>query len=716
MGNVTGGPPAVPGRMWDRPIYVVSVFIVVSALWIILSDLFLYQYIENTSLRVAVSVIKGLGYISITSLIIYYIVKKGFDNLRSSRATIKRGENRFRAMFKHAPLATVEVGEDGRIIRPNVAMAELSGLPPERLAGMRLDDLFTTPAGPARTGLFRGEGDRSEEERRLRKADGSEVWVNVTSSLVRDHEGQPCFVMEMLEDIGARKEYTSRLEQRVAERTEQLSKTNEQLQVTLESIGDGVVVTDVDSNILMVNQRARAMFGWEADPVGRPLDAVLDLVDVSGMPVLPAVARPLAGAERAVSGHRLILRQDGVERYIGYTSASILGREGVVSGLVTVFRDETLEVRMYEETAKVQRLESVGSLAGGLAHNLNNILTIIDGNLALALEDCQASRPIDRRIADARSASRRARDLASHLLTFARGGEPIRAAVALPPLLEEALGIRLAGAQTRVVKALPGDLWDIDGDRGQIVQALGNIISFSSRSMGGRGEMVITATNVPGVGAGGQDFVRLVMEDRGLGLTKAQLEKVSELDFADWPEGLELSIARQIITRHGGSLAIDSTPSGPTIYSVLLPRAKGAEEARPQTVKTGARILWMDDEDLLRDLNEEFLEELGHHGTMVRNGREAIVRYEEGMSAGRPFDLVILDLIVPGEMGGLEAFEIIKRLDPGVRAIVCSGYSTDPVMSSYREHGFVGVLPKPYTMEDLADAIDGALAGGPPGA
>lgn len=376
--------------------------------------------------------------------------------------------------------------------------------------------------------------------------------------------------------------------------------------------------------------------------------------------------------------------------------------------------------RAEDELLKLAKLESVGVLAGGIAHDFNNILTAIQGNVSLAK---LASKPRDKVykwLDEAENASTRAKDLTQQLLTFSRGGEPVRKATRIAGIVKDSCEFAVRGSSVRCEFSVPGDVWTVNADEGQISQVVSNLIINAHQAMpqGGvidvRGEHS-TIGNEDGLPMPAGDYVRISVEDRGCGIPEEHLSKVFDPYFTtkEQGSGLGLATSYSIIKKHDGLITVNSAQGRGTTFYVYLPRSyeeETATEASKMKLVTGrAKILLMDDEETIGDLAKEMLSLLGYEVDVTTEGSQAVELYRKAWKTSDPYDLLILDLTVPGGMGGKEVVEILGKSDPNIRAIVSSGYSNDPIMANYRKHGFTGVVAKPYTVQELSGAVNQAL-------
>jgi CheY-like chemotaxis protein len=268
---------------------------------------------------------------------------------------------------------------------------------------------------------------------------------------------------------------------------------------------------------------------------------------------------------------------------------------------------------------------------------------------------------------------------------------------------------------------VPAEIWPVDVDVGQIGQVMSNLVINAQQAMSGAGTVSITAENVllderiaPKLTPG--RYVSIAVADHGCGVAPDDLSRIFDLYYTTKPRGsgLGLATAFAIINNHNGLITVDSELGQGTTFRILLPASTSHvdEEEKPddRPITGKGRILLMDDEKAIRDLADDLLTLLGYQVEVSCEGGECVSMYQNGLAGGIPFDAVILDLTVPGGMGGCAAVERLREIDPQVRAIVSSGYSDDPVMANYREWGFVGVIPKPYDASEISQVLNTVLA------
>lgn len=489
-----------------------------------------------------------------------------------------------------------------------------------------------------------------------------------------------------------------------------LATETERLTVTLRSIADGVIATGTDGRIVLMNRAAEDLTGWSQEEAeGKDLAAVLHVLD-------PRTREAIAGP----AGDAVLVRKDGGERLVSGSAAPIRDPEQCVIGSVIVVRDVTAVRRAEEEMVRAQKLESVGLLAGGIAHDFNNFLMAILANIQFAGDGLSGDDERCAYLKDAEAALFRARDLTAQLLTFAHGGAPVREARHLTGMITETAAFTLRGSGVRPLFEIEDGLWAVDVDIGQISQVIGNLVLNAAQAMPGGGTVTIRATNTeigdgrPSLGPG--RYVRIEVADTGQGIDPAHLGQIFDPYFTTkvHGRGLGLASALSIVRRHEGTIDVASTPGEGTTFTVYLPaseRAPPIEEKKeaPQVRDDEGclrRVLIMDDEEGLRAVMALMLERKGFAVETAADGAAAVERYEAARARGEPFDAVVLDLTVPGGMGGKETVECLLAVDRGVKAIASSGYSDDPVMASYSEYGFVAALPKPFRVDDLVAVLD----------
>lgn len=508
------------------------------------------------------------------------------------------------------------------------------------------------------------------------------------------------------------------------QRTEDLlADEKERLAVTLHSIGDGVITTDARGCIVLLNKIAEDLTGWrQAEAEGRPLIDVFHIInEKTREPCENPVEKVLkTGKIIGLANHTALVAKNGKERAIADSGAPIRDRNGRIIGVVLVFRDVTEQQKMEEDLQKSHKLESIGILAGGIAHDFNNILTAILGNISLAKMYSKPGDRISIVLTEAENAFWRARDLTQQLLTFSKGGAPIKKTASVAELLRDTCSFVLSGSNIRCRFEIAPELWPAEFDAGQISQVVNNLLINAQQAMPQGGVITIRAENFTvnkksALPLAKGRYVKIAIEDQGIGIPEEHLHRVFDPYFTtkQTGSGLGLATSYSIMKRHDGYIDVQSQVGKGTVFTLYLPASRAAIEPASFHAETEpgghGRILFMDDEETVRRVGGEILVRLGYEVEYATEGTEMLERYAAAQDEGRPFDAVIMDLTIPGGMGGKEAVGKLLELDPNAVAVVSSGYFNDPVMADYARYGFRGVIAKPYKVKELNETLRKAL-------
>ncbi len=484
----------------------------------------------------------------------------------------------------------------------------------------------------------------------------------------------------------------------------------------------GVCIIDRDFKITQCNNHLVQIFRSTYDKI-----IGLDLRKLKDQSFVPIVEKAFEGE----LGHHETLYEtttSSAQLWLSARAVPLRDSDGNVTGVMGVVEDITERKNMEEEIIKAHKLESLGVLAGGIAHDFNNLLAVILGNVSLTKMHTNLDYRAHKRLTDAEKACLRARDLTQRLITFSRGGAPVKKETVLGELIRESAEFALKGSKTGCDYSIPKDLWAVEVDEGQVSQVIHNLVINAKEAMLDGGIIKITVENVVGdsplylpynygdsLRMKDGKYIKITVEDNGTGITKEHLPKIFDPYFTTKQNGsgLGLATAYSIIKNHGGYLGVESEIGVGSKFYVYLPVAQGkSSKSKSSEIRSNGgigKVLVMDDERLVRELAGEILNHLTYETEFASDGHEAIEAYKRAKENGRPFDVVIMDLTVPGGMGGREAIKRMLEFDPSVKAIVSSGYSNDPVISDYKKFGFKGVICKPYKMEDLTEALNRVL-------
>ena len=508
------------------------------------------------------------------------------------------------------------------------------------------------------------------------------------------------------------------LERDLEERTRTLRISEELWRSLFEASPDAIFIEDREGTVLEANPAACALHEMESS----------ELVGTNVLDLVPPEQRSKVADIFPRWADKTLQTYEG----FSYTKT---GRAIPVEVRATPFeyrdtpaillhvRDITDRLRMEQNLTQVQKLESVGILAGGIAHDFNNILTGILGNISVAkLEIPKESSAYDP-VCEAEKSAFRARLLTQQLLTFAKGGSPLRRVSSVAQLLKEATTFVLSGSRSCCTFDIAEDLWLAEIDVGQISQVVENLVINASQAMPQGGRILLSARNMvlddakeelyPRLCKG--RYIEITIKDEGVGISEEDLPRVFDPYFTTKKggSGLGLATSYSIVNKHEGSMTVEFEPGRGATFTFLIPASNKPLPEEPEMgerpIPGKGRILVMDDEMVIRKILQAALDKLGYASTAVADGQAALDAYQKAMRDNEPFDAVILDITVPGGMGGEEAIGLLKAIDPDVKGIVSSGYSTGGAMSMPELLGFRGVIAKPYSIQQLSQVLHTVL-------
>jgi len=633
---------------------------------------------------------------------------------KRTEEALRRSEVRFRKLFEESPMPMALSGLDQRIFKINAAFQTMFGYSIEDLANITFrdythpDDLNLNIEGMRK--LTAGETPVYRATKRYFRKDGALIWGELASIAVRDESEALLHYLVVIDDITERKKAENAL---AAEK--------ERLAVTLRSIGDGVIATGTDGRVVLMNRMAEDLTGWtSAEAEGRLVGEVFNIINEKTRERCenPVEKVLKSGGIIGLANHTALIARSGAQRIIADSGAPIRDKESRIIGVVLVFRDITDKQRLEENMMKSQRLESLGLLAGGIAHDFNNLLSGIFGYMSIARDQAQKGNG-DRAVntlSKAMNVFERAKNLTQQLLTFAKGGAPVKQTLNLVGIVTNAAQFALSGSNVRHEFDFPPDLYMVDADENQLAQVIDNLIINAQHAMPTGGLIQIRAENVspdlplPGALKPGP-YVKLSIKDQGTGIAREHLSRIFDPFFTTKQRGsgLGLATAYSIINRHDGLLDVESELGKGATFFVYLPASSKSAFTGPggpaKDFRGEGRILVMDDEEFIKEIAGDLLKDMGFTVVHASDGKEAVDLFAQVMGTPSAFILVILDLTIPGGMGGRETMSKLLKIDPRVRAIASSGYSEDPVMARPREFGFKAGLVKPYRREELIEAL-----------
>jgi len=487
---------------------------------------------------------------------------------------------------------------------------------------------------------------------------------------------------------------------------EKIRKNEEHIRNILDTVDDGFIVLDRDYRIMSANKAYCNQVSMPyAEVVGKRCYEVSHLVDrpCFEMGEECAVRESFMTGVSHSAFHRHV-NEDGDVLYVETKAFPNKDEEGKVVSVIETTRNITERHLLAAEQLKTQKLEAIGTLAGGIAHDFNNLLQGVFGYVSMAKMEAQQPEKVKELLNQAEKALSLSVNLTTQLLTFSKGGNPVKKLVVLGPVIENATKFALSGSRSDYRLQFDRDLWAVEVDEGQIAQVIQNIVLNASEAMPEGGLVHISAENLNS-GSGTQQ-IRIVIKDTGTGIPESFRSKIFDPYFTTKP-------SYSIVKNHGGSIEVVSVENEGTSFIIVLPaciaaasEVKTVPPSPPDGQKRRRRILLMDDEAVVRDVAKSMIETLGNDIELAAHGEEAIGKYQGALVSGNPFDLVILDLTIKGGLGGRETLRKLQEIDPDIRAVVSSGYSDTAAASEYRDLGFTGLLNKPYTIKDLIGCLD----------
>lgn len=548
---------------------------------------------------------------------------------------------------------------------------------------------------------FNGKTSFYESEYRVLAKDDTWLWLLDRGKVIeRDEEGNPVRMLGSHLDITERK----RVE-------EELRESEEKYRSLINGMLDTVWVIDFEGKFVDVNSAAVDALGYTYEELLAmgPVDIDLNLTEEAIKDLIDAI--PSDEIQVFETSHTT---KDGRQIPVEIQSCIIKyqGKDAILS----IGRDITDRKRAEEERLKLKKLESVGVLAGGIAHDFNNVLTSLFGNIEMAKMFVPVEHKSYKFLENAMCSMENATYLTNRLLTFAKGGDPIKEVLSIGDVIFAVARHSMRDSNFELNTNIDLNLWSVEADRDQLGQVISNLVLNAQQAMPTGGIITIAAENVETLAG---KFVQITIQDQGMGIAPQHIENIFDPYFTTkkHSSGLGLAISHSIINKHNGTITVASTLNQGTIFTIHLPAVKNTEVTMSeksgsdhQTISAfSANILVMDDEEGVRAVLGAMLEMLEHTVTFSVDGKEAVNKYREAYQQGSIYDVVIVDLTIPAGMGGQVTAQEILKLDPHAKLIVSSGYATDPVMANYKAYGFKGRVVKPYSLAELKKAVDQVL-------
>jgi PAS domain S-box-containing protein len=629
---------------------------------------------------------------------------------KKAEETLLQAEQRFRTIVEGAPDA-VFVQTEKKFAYLNSHAAKLFGANDETdLLGTPVLDRFHPDFHELAIDRIRRLNEIRQPisdalEQKILRLDGNEVWVETTGQpiIFEGKKGALVFVRNITEHKQSQ---------------HSLAAEKERLAVTLRSIGDGVITTDIAGNIVLMNKVAEELTGWMLDEAeGKSLGSVFTIINETTRELHENPVQKVLSTGKVIelANHTLLISRDGTERVIADSGAPIKDKDGKTIGVVLVFRDTTEKQKFIEITQNAQKLESLAVLAGGIAHDFNNLLGGIYGYIDMAGESSK-DELVTRYLSKALATIDRARDLTRQLLTFAKGGAPIQKVEKLFPFIQETAQFALSGSNVSCLCDVPQDLWSSNFDRNQIGQVIDNLTINAQQAMPVGGVLKLTARNIvlfdkehPMLAKG--KYVKLSLKDSGIGIPRELLARIFDPFFTTKSKGHGLGLATcySIISRHNGCIDVDSEPGKGSVFHVYLPASEETAisigQKSANQYKGSGTFLVMDDEEAIRDTIGHMLRSIGYSVVCKNNGQDAIDFLVTETKANHPLSGMIFDLTIPGGMGGKEAIAEIRKINTDIPVFVASGYAEGPFMKNPADYGFTASISKPFRRIELIEML-----------
>jgi PAS domain S-box-containing protein len=636
---------------------------------------------------------------------------KSLLRIREMERQIRKKDILLAATLRSVGDGVIAADKEGRITFMNPTSERLTGWKKEDAFGKKLTEVLNIKNEERESlekhlvekVLTEGLIINLIEDHLLVARDGTETPISDSAAPIMDDEGEKPGTVLVFRDITKQKKTE-----------EKLRDSEEKYRNLFENATQAIFVVQ-DGKLAFLNPMTAVLTGYSEDELmTRPFTEFLHPEDLDM--VYDRHARRMKGEEIPHIYSFRIIHKDGNIRWVELNTVFVIWKKKAAT--LNFLSNITDRKRMEEELIKTQKLESIGILAGGIAHDFNNILTSIAGNISMAKMRLKPGDKIFDLLSSAENASVRAQGLTRQLLTFAKGGAPVKETASIQKLIRESALFVVRGSKSECDFQIAEDLWPVEADAGQMSQVISNIVINANQAMPEGGIIRISAENmvtekIQDMPVSPGKYIHISVKDDGVGIAEKHLSKVFDPYFTtkQTGSGLGLATAYSIIKKHNGHIFVNSSLGKGTTFNIYLPASdKKIPVKKEAALLTGCgRILMMDDDEFLKELAKEMLDMLGYESEFAENGAEAIEMYKKARESGKPYDAVILDLTIPGGMGGKETIKKLLEIDPEIKAVVFSGYSDDPVMSNYREYGFKGMMPKPFDTNALGKVLNEVL-------
>lgn len=638
-----------------------------------------------------------------------------------AQASLKQAKEYLENILENSPDPIGIVDEHGKFKKLNRVAVQLFGYSLEDMREKTAFDLYADidECGRLLSSLRRNGVIRAYQVS-MRRKDGTTFPVELSISLLKNSEGRNLGSIAIARDLSEIQKTNEMLRVEIQQRhkaEKALRESENMYRAIFENTGAATVIVEEDKTISLANAECEKLSEYSRKEIEGKVKWD-QFISESAIPRMEEYHRlrridPEAAPKRY---EFKIIDREGTPKVVLATIGMIPGTRKSVASFIDITEKKKLEEQLF----RADKLDSVGVLAGGIAHDFNNILGVIMGNASLARMHVPAGERVHSLLQEVERAAVRAKELTLQLLTFSKGGAPIKKAISILDVIKESANFALRGSNVLCEISTEENLRLVDADAGQISQVINNMIINAKQAMPMGGVVQLSVGNcfvgkTSGLPLKPGNYVRISIQDCGTGIPKEHLQKIFDPYFTTKQSGSGLGLATSysIINKHGGYIGVRSELGVGTTFHIYLPASENemevAGEVRPESINGRGRILVMDDEEMLRGMVSQMLSHLGYESVSVKNGSEAVQVYGELLESGEHFDAVLLDLTIPGGMGGAEVVRKLKEMNPAIKAIASSGYSNDPVMARFAEYGFTGTMAKPYTLEELARVLRDVL-------
>jgi len=547
-----------------------------------------------------------------------------------------------------------------------------------------------------------------ENEFRMKTKSGDYRWIRAVAKVVeRDENGDALYMIGNHEDITERKMAI-----------DALIDEKKRFELAMQSVNDGLFDWDLKTNEIYYSPVWKRLLGYEDHEIKNEFSQWERLTDADDVKDSWRVMNEvLAGKRKFFEKEFKMLHKNGHWVNILSRANVFFDKNGEAVRVIGTHVDITERKRIEKQLQQSQKMDAIGTLAGGIAHDFNNMLGIITGNISYIISQLNKDDEIYEILTDMQESSKQAQSLTTQLLTFSKGGAPVKKVTDINRIISDAAIFSIRGAQSKCTFELSEELWLSEVDEGQINQVVNNLVINANQAMPNGGTISIFTENVH-IENGGDislqagRYIKMVFKDQGVGISQRHLSRIFDPYFTTKQKGSGLGLAStySIIKRHDGHITVDSKLDKGTVFTVYLPASTKDSNAHKEQIESKhhgqGKILIMDDQEAILKMLKRMLNQMGYQIACATNGSQAVEMYKDAYYSNDSFDAVILDLTVPGGMGGLKTMAELLKIDSDIKAIVSSGYSNDPIMSNYEDYGFCGIVPKPYSKAQLADVLN----------